>query len=124
MAGQAPLQGYECTRPGCKLRADCTPVLVVPAHPLCTSKFTGCRAVLWLPLCNGHFNSTTVREFLSEGVIAGMKESIEQDFRANKSIADWKNAAIQMLGKNSKEFAHYEAIQRQVMQEGKPTILN
>lgn len=102
---------HACSRPGCKQRADCIPVLVVPAHPLSGNpKYEGVRNVLWLPLCRPHFNATNVREFLTGEVIAGMQGSIEAEFRANQAVGDWNKAAIQMLGKNSKEFRHYEQI--------------
>lgn len=106
---------HDCSRPGCKFKATCTPVLVVPAHALSKSKYTGCRSVLWFPLCDHHFNATTVAEFLSGEVIAGMRASIEHDFRENGAIADWNKAAVQRLGKNSKEFQGYERIAVNVM---------
>lgn len=102
---------HDCTKPGCKIKAECIPVLVVPSSPLAANQtYTGCRNVLWMPLCDMHFNAMVVREFLTDDVIAGMRASIEQDFRENQSTADWSKAQIQKLGRHTKEFKGHERI--------------
>lgn len=111
-----PARQHDCSRPGCKVKADCTPVLVVPSHPMSkNSQYEGVRSILWLPLCNPHFSAATVREFMNGEVIAGVKASIENDFRENAAIPNWNKAVIQKLGKNSKEFQGYERIATNVL---------
>lgn len=111
MSAKPSLLQHDCTKPGCKWKADCTPVLIVPAHPMSRNKsYSGVRSVLWCPLCNAHFSAATVNEFLNEGVIKGMQESINFDFEQNGAVADWKRAKFEKLGRFTKEFLHYEKI--------------
>lgn len=120
MNNALPSKQHECSKPGCRVKADCTPVLVVPAHPLSPNqKYEGVRSVLWMPMCRKHFNATTVREFLSGEAIAGVQASIEKDFRANRAIAHWDRAVVQFIGRHSKEFKHYEQIYLQ-LEAGRP----
>ena len=113
-----PERVHDCSRPGCKERAWCTPVLVVPPHPMAVAAFAGVRSVLWLPLCQRHFSSTTIDEVLNVEAVKGMQESITRDFRQNGSIPDWKAAKFQALRSYTTEFAHYEQ-QQHDLREGK-----
>lgn len=120
MTRKNDLLQHDCSRPGCHWKADCTPALVVPASPLSTNKqYQGVRSLLWLPLCNAHFSVLIVREFLNDGVISDMRASIEHDFRVNGAIPNWHKAAIQKVGRFTKEFQHYEKIYMRV-REGQP----
>lgn len=111
MTRKNDLLQHDCSRPGCKIKADCTPKLLVPTHPLSTNTtFAGVSSVLWLPLCNAHFSAATVREFLSDDVIAGMRGSITYEFRHNNATPDWNKAQIVKVGRFTKEFQQYEKI--------------
>lgn len=111
MSRLQPKEQHGCYKPGCNLKFDFIPVLVVPSSPFSRNKaYEGVRTVLWLPLCRMHFGLATVREFLSGGVVDDMRLSIEADFRANGAIADWNKAAVQKLGKHSPEFITHERI--------------
>jgi hypothetical protein len=102
---------HDCSRPGCVAAAEGTPVLAVPSSPLSVNtKYQGVRSILWLPLCRRHFTAIDTREFFSGEVIAGMRASIEHDFRENKALPDWDKAKVQWLGKNHTEFRKYEKI--------------
>jgi len=107
---------HDCSRPGCKERAWCTPVLVVPPHAMARTNFAGVRSILWLPLCQRHFSSTTIDEVLKGEAIAGMQQSIDHDFRQNGSIPDWKAAQFQPLRTFMEEYKHYEQQQHDLRQ--------
>lgn len=110
------LKRYDCTRPGCKDKATCTPVLVVPAHPMSRTKFEGVRAVFWLPLCQRHFSAATVQEFLNNDAMKGVHASVKRDFDANGAIADFNAAKVTALDYRTNEFAHYAQMQEDLRQ--------
>lgn len=107
---------HNCTRPGCNNRATCIPVLTVPQHALAKIEHQ-VRSVLWLPLCDRHFNAVTLAEFLSGEAYKGVEESVTADFRSYGSFPDFKKATVTKETVQSSAFAEFEQIQKQKREE-------